>query len=221
MVFTDNEGTDFLYASKAQFRPARGQYHQGNLGYRRYSYLAYPGYGLPGEDGKGLAMQFTKTLNDLLWAEGLLRSGGSKTQVATLINKTRVTRGGLSALTGGESDAVLEAALQYEQDTELLGTSASVFYNRRRRAPFVWTGPGAGSPSDGSGGLIPGTPRHMPVPAKELQVLQKELYTFGGPGQPDAAPGVDSDGRPIRNVRAIWEEISTASRMEARRRSRH
>ncbi len=221
VVFTGNEGTDFLYASKAQFRPARGQYHQSNLGYRRYSYLAYPGYGLPGEDGKGFAPQFTKTLNDLLWAEGLLRSGGSKTQVATLINKTRVTRGGLSALTGGESDAVLEAALQYEQDTELLGTSSSIFYNRRRRAPFVWTAPGAGTPADGSGGLIPGTPRHMPVPAKELQVLQKELYTFGGPGQPDAAPGVDSDGRQIRNVRAIWEEISTASRMEARRRSRH
>ena len=202
--FSGHEGSDYLYAEKAQFRPARGQYHQSNLGYRRYSYLAYPGYGLPGEDGKGLALQFTRTLGDLLWAEGLIRGGGSATQAATLLNKTRVTRGGLSALTGAETQAQLLTALQYEQDIELLGTSGSVFFNRRR-----------------IDGLKSGTPRHMPVPAKELQVLQKELYTFGGPGKPDFAPGVDGNGRQVRNVRAIWEELSTASRMEAKRRSRH
>jgi hypothetical protein len=36
--------------------------------------------------------------------------------------------------------------------------------------------------------LWPDTPRHQPVPAKELSVLQQELYSFGGPGVPDLAP---------------------------------
>ena len=213
IAFTGKEGSDYLYAEKAQFRPARGQYHQSNLGYRRYSFLAYPGYGLPGEDGTGFAPQYTTTLSDLLWAEGLIRSGGSATKAADLINKTRVARGNLSALTGAEGQAALLTALRYEQDIELLGTSGSVFYNRRR-----------------IDGLKSGTPRQMPVPAKELQVLARELYTCGGPvlgggnGSCDAghlAPGVDSEGGSVRSVRAIWEELSTASRMEAKRRNRH
>lgn len=204
IAWDGGEGTDFAYAAKAIFRPARGQYHQSNLGHIRFSALAYPGYGLPTDDGKGFAGQYPRTMNDLLWAEALLRSGGSAAQAATLINKTRVTRGGLSALTGSEGQAALLSALQYEQDIELIGYGANNFYNRRR-----------------IDGLKTGTPRHMPVPAKELQVLQKELYTFGGPGKPDAAPGVDGSGRAIRNVRDIWQEISDASKLEARRRNRH
>ena len=210
--FSGNEGSDYLYASKAQFWPARGQYHQSNLGYRRYSYLAYPGYGLPAEDGKGFAPQFTRALNELLWAEALIETG-SFLPAATLINKTRVVRGQLSALDGTEGKAALLVALRYEQDIELLGTSASVFYNRRR-----------------IDGFKSGTPRLMPVPAKELQVLVKELYTCGGPligggdgscNTPSGAPPVDESGARVRSVRAIWDDISTASRMEAKRRNRH
>jgi hypothetical protein len=199
------EGSDFAYAALAVFPPARGSYHQSNLGHIRYSYLAYPGYGLPTDDGTGFAPQYPKTLNDLLWAEGLIRSGGSATQAAALINKTREVRGGLDPLTGGEGQANLLAALQYEQDIELLGIGNANFYNRRR-----------------TDGLKAMTPRHMPVPAKELQVLQKELYSFGGPANPAGlAPGVDGSGKLIRNVREIWEEISTATRMQAKRRVRN
>jgi len=44
-----------------------------------------------------------------------------------------------------------------------MGLGDAVFFNRRR-----------------INGLEPLTPRQMPVPAKELQVLRKALYTFGG-----------------------------------------
>jgi hypothetical protein len=197
-------GTDYAYAALAIFRPARGQHHQSNLGYIRYSYLAYPGYGLPGEDGTGPVVVYSKTMNDLLWAEGLIRSNGSLTQAATLINNTRVARGGLPALTGAEGQAALLAALQYEQDIELITIGASNFYNRRR-----------------IDGLKQMTPRHMPIPAKELLVLQRELYTFGGPANPAGlAPRQNPDEPAVKNVRQIAEEIFAYSRSEAKRRNR-
>ena len=197
-------GTDFAYAGKAIFRAARGQYHQSNLGHIRYSYLAYPGYGLPTEDGKGLTPVYTATLNDLLWAEGLIRSGGSGALAATLINKTRVTRGGLTALTGGEGTPALLAAMQYEQDIELLGMGSEGFFNRRR-----------------IDGLKAMTPRQMPIPAKELDVLKREFYSFGGPDNPAGlAPGVDDNGSPIVGVRQRGEAIIKAALLQARRHRR-
>ena len=201
---TASAGTDYAYAGKAIFRAARGQYHQSNLGHIRYSYLAYPGYGLPTEDGKGFAPVYTATLNDLLWAEGLIRSGGNGAQAAGLINKTRVTRGGLTALTGGEGMAALLAALQYEQDIELLGMGSEPFFNRRR-----------------IDGLLAMTPRQMPIPAKELDVLKKEFYSFGGPGNPAGlAPGVDDNGVPIISVRERGEALLKAALQQARRHRR-
>lgn len=201
---TANAGSDYAWAALAQFPPARGSYHQSNLGHTRYSFLAYPGYGLPTEDGTGFTPTYTTIFNDLLWAEGLIRSGGSGAAAAALLNKTRVTRGGLAALTGAEGQAALLTALQYEQDIELLGLGNANFYNRRR-----------------IDGLKSMTPRQMPVPAKELQVLQRELYSFGGPGQPDAAAGRDQSGNQVRTVRQIWEEMSTNSRLQAKRRNRN
>jgi hypothetical protein len=194
-------GTDYAYAGGNPFRPARGQYHQSNLGHIRYSYLAYPGYGLPTEDGTGFAPVYSQAFNDLLWAEGLIRGGGSKATAAELINKTRVGRGGLSALTGGEDDATLLDALRYEQDIELIGLGAAIYYNHRRIDK-----------------LAAMTPRQMPIPAKELGLLKLELYTFGGPDNPAgvSAP-IGASAAKVKNVRQRWAEIEAASRAEMKR----
>ncbi|HXV85183.1 MAG TPA: hypothetical protein VD793_00715, partial [Gemmatimonadales bacterium] len=165
---TANAGTDFACSGVVVFPPARGQYHQSNLQHIRYQHLAYRGENLPSSDGTGQDPFYTREMNDLLWAEGLIRSGGSAGTAAGLINNSRVGRGGLSTLTGGEGTAALLAALQYEQEIEFMGQGTDPFFNRRR-----------------IDGLIAGTPRHMPVPAKELEVLVREVYTFGGPGGPD------------------------------------
>jgi hypothetical protein len=178
-------GTDFAWSPEEVFRPVRGAYHQSSMLHIRYSNLASVGSGLPSENGQGLDPMYPATANDLLWAEGLLRSGGSATQAAALINKTRVGRGGLPALTGGEGLATLLLALQYEQEVELIGFSSTAFYNRRRGTPEGWTLTAA-CPSINC--LYPGTPRQMPVPAKELSVLGQPIYTFGGAGAPDFAP---------------------------------
>ena len=161
---TANAGTDFAWSSQAIFNNARGSYHQSNIAHIRYDltgtqdpsgiYFAY-----------GQAPVITATVNDLLWAEALIRSNGSLATAATLINKTRVTRGGLPAASIGDGAAVLTTRLQYEQEVELLGIGPINFFNRRR-----------------VDGLLTGTPREMPVPAKELGVFGQALYTWGGAG---------------------------------------
>ena len=184
---TANAGTDFACSGVPIFPAARGQYHQSNLQHVRYSYLAYRGENNAGEDGTGQDPFYTRYMNDLLWAEGLLRSGGNAATAAQKINSSRVGRGGLTALTGGEGQAALLNALQYEQEIEFMGQGPTPFFNRRR-----------------VDGLILGTPRHMPVPAKELDVLLREIYSFGGPSGPDMAPGT-STRRQVESVKQIWE----------------
>ncbi|MEW5918959.1 MAG: hypothetical protein AB1762_21325, partial [Gemmatimonadota bacterium] len=165
---TANGGTDFAWSGVAPFRPDRGSYHQSNIGHMRYDQSGNQDptaiYG-----GFGPAPVLTSHLNDLLWAEALIRSNGSLGQAATLINNTRVTRGGLSPASAADGTAGLLQKLQYEQEMELMGLGALPFYNRRR-----------------IDGLLTGTPREMPVPAKELGVLGEALYTWGGSNPPNS-----------------------------------
>jgi hypothetical protein len=159
---TANAGTDFAWSGFNIFRPARGMYHQSNITHIRYDYASFSDpAGTGGAFGRDPVI--TAAENDLLWAEGLIRSGGSLATAANLINNTRVVRGGLPPATAADGVAGLLAKLQYEQDIELIGLGDAVFFNRRR-----------------IDGLEPLTPHQMPVPAKELQVLRKALYTYGG-----------------------------------------
>jgi hypothetical protein len=208
---TAGAGTDFAFTGSNPYPAARGLYHYSNLGQVRYSYLAYPGYGLPTENGTGFSPVYTKASNDLLLAEAELMTGGAAA-AAALINNTRVVRGGLPALTGGEAAQVLLEALWYEQDIELLGFGPDIFYNKRRR------------PAEPQGsivfGLAPDTPREMPIPAKELALLQQELYTFGGPTENDClgcASSVSRFGK-VKNVRERWAELEQQSRAQWSRR---
>jgi hypothetical protein len=140
----------------------------------------------------------------------LLRVGGGANllQAASLINKTRNGRGGLSLATiadGAGTDAdgpcmangirakdggacTLWSKLLYEYEIELLQMGPAPFYNQRH-LPVVQGG-GAFDPNGSKlryiQGLIPGTPREMPVPAKELGVKGEALYTYGGPQPPNS-----------------------------------
>ncbi|MDB4889104.1 MAG: hypothetical protein JWL61_959 [Gemmatimonadetes bacterium] len=180
---TSNPGTDFAYTAYEIFSSSRGQYHQSNIGHIRYDLSRnqdptgiYLGY--------GPAPVMSAGQNDLIWAEALIRGAAPNlAQAATLINNTRVTRGGLSPATAADGVAGLLTKLQYEQDVELLGLGATPFYNRRRLPNCVQT---PGGPC--VGGLRAGTPHEMPVPAKELGVKSEPLYTFGGATNPANSP---------------------------------
>ncbi|MDZ7630914.1 MAG: hypothetical protein U5K74_06050 [Gemmatimonadaceae bacterium] len=165
---TANAGTDFAYSRDAIFRPDRGSYHQSNIGFVRYDLT-----GLQDPSGIwagfGPAPVITATQNDLLWAEALVRTGALASAVP-LINLTRVTRGGLSPASAGDGVAGLIEKIGYENEIELLGLGAAPYYWARR-----------------AGNLLEGTPREMPVPAKELGVKGEPSYTWGGSGPANSA----------------------------------
>lgn len=160
---TSNGGTDFVFSRAEVFRPSRGSYHQSNIGHARYDLSGTQDpAGIYG--GFGPAPVISATQNDLLRAEAALRGGDLATAV-TLINRTRVGRGGLPPATTGEGVASLTTKLGYENELELLGLGAASYYWIRR-----------------TDRLIEGTPREMPVPAKELGVRGEQIYTWGGSG---------------------------------------
>lgn len=155
----DAAGTDFSYEGVLYGQVARGIWKQSpymNFRYYMYGYDQTPTFMGP--------MPYTLAAeNDLLIAEALARTGGDLARAATLINKTRVTRGGLAPATAGDGATKLLQYIAYENDIELMSTGANGLYERRR-----------------IDNLQVGTPRHLPVPAKELETLGLPIYTFGG-----------------------------------------
>jgi hypothetical protein len=218
-------GSDFAWAAVNVMNPARGLIHFGNLNQIRYTYAAYPGYGLPSEDGTGVVPIYSAAMNDLLWGEALARLG-SLGPAATLINNTRVGRGHLAPITIGDGQAAVIKAALYEQEIELLGLGASPFYIRRRVTPEGWVLTQA---CPGVICLWPETPREMPIPGKELGTLQQEFYTFGGPLLPDCgdpacvnpSPSFDGSGEKIWSVRAHGDALIKEQLKMGQRKRRH
>jgi hypothetical protein len=201
---TANAGTDFAYSRQgAIFRPDRGFYHQSNIGHIRYdlSGVQNPGTSIYG--GFGPAPALNASINDLLWAEADLRIGGAANilEAVNLINKTRVGRGNLPAATiasavGAPADGPcmsnglkskdgsacsIWSMLLYENEIELLGLGPAPYYNQRHLPVVLSTTWDPVAPKVRFiQGLLPGTPREMPVPAKELGVKGEALYTWGG-----------------------------------------
>jgi hypothetical protein len=163
-------GTDFAWSSQNVMRPSRGQYHQSNAAFVRWDCDGL-------DDGNSIGYAYCPypllmaSQNDLIWAEALISSGGDLNLAATLINKTRVTRGGLAPATAADGVAGLTTKLRYEQEVELFALNATSYYNNRRYD-----------------NLYLGTPAEMPVPAKELGVFGQPLYTWGGAGAPRQSP---------------------------------
>lgn len=160
---TANAGTDFMWSSQNVMRPSRGQYHQSNTGFIRWDCDGM-------DDGNSIGSGYCPypvlmaAQNDLIWAEALIHTGDLAT-AATLINNSRVTRGGLPPASAADGVAGITAKLNYEQEVELFALGATSFYNNRRYD-----------------NLYAGTPAEMPVPWKELGVFGQPLYTYGGAG---------------------------------------
>ena len=128
---------------------------------------------------------------DMLRAEGMLRTNGSKSQVAELINRTRVERGELPPAStsnprGSWEDqpsnghprnsyeqASLWAMMKYEKQLETFNTATALHYTDDR----------------GWQDLAENTPLQFPLPAQELNLLERDIYTFGGGGEWSAAAG--------------------------------
>lgn len=199
-VDTANGGYDYVWSADQEAqRKDRGAWHQSAIGQVRYDSLTFCGDNPQGESvGSGDAPYMLAAENDLIWAEALLRKPTpDAATAATLINYTHVgpdrlgrPRGGLTPSTGTLAD------VQYEQDVELLGSNNAVYYNQRRLDK-----------------LEPNTPHEMPVPAKELGVLQLPLYTCGGQANPDGSCQAVAAASPavvaalVTDAPRVWAEM--------------
>ena len=218
---TGNGGSYIAFAGSGNPRPARGGYKWSNLLHIRFANLVYPGSGLPGVDGLGFVPVYTADQNRLLWGEALARTGNLGL-AADKINVTRVGHGGLTPITAAAGKDGLLRAVQYENELEMMGMGAASFYNRRRGTPKDWTGTGG---STGWSAPCPtsilclwnNSPRQYPIPAKELTVLQKELYSFGGVTNPGGQSAGANGTSNVRGVREIWAEMEANSKASARR----
>ncbi|MEO7366906.1 MAG: RagB/SusD family nutrient uptake outer membrane protein [Gemmatimonadaceae bacterium] len=176
----ETPGADFWFQKSIPYAVARGVYFFSQWAHARYIDASfYNDNGL-----LGLAPYVLKAENDLLIAEGLIRTNGDLARAATLINKTRVGRGGLSAVTAATPKNELLGAIFYERDVELFDSGASQGWFDRRRidATVTYNGLAIGNiwAAKGGSNLQKGTPRHLPIPAKELETLGMKVYTYGG-----------------------------------------
>lgn len=163
----------------------------------RYSWYYYlrNGTGETWQNGPQLELPVSEM--DLLKAEGLIRLGRAA-EAVPLINKTRVANGQLPLVTvAGPPDEAgcvprklngqcgsLWDALRYEKGIEGLGVTGVIGFMDAR----------------GWQTLIEGTPIHLPVPGRELAVLRRPLYTFGGGGE-GSAPVPSPETCPIALAR--------------------
>jgi hypothetical protein len=173
--------SDFTFTNNIPFPSARGVYFFSQWSHTRYFYHSFE------DETEGLIGDVPFVLpaeNDLLIAEALIRTNGDKARAATLINNTRVGRGGLPALSGASSNNDLLAAIFYERDIDLMNTGGGqAWFDRRRiESSLVYNGLPIGNTWAFKGGsaLQKGTPRHLPLPAKELETLGMPVYTYGG-----------------------------------------
>ena len=177
---------DYKYQAGVIGDPARGIFMQS-----AYSHNRYFGHSRSAPTAARTAVPYLLAAeNDLLIAEAeVRRTGGSFANAATLINKTRVTRGGLPAMTAANTAAELLAAIDHERDVELLTTNGFSYYYARSApvgSPLNGTGATPATPAGWGGGRLQvGTPRHYPLPARELEILGKAIYTYGGVNKPD------------------------------------
>lgn len=167
------------------FAASRGTYR-----YSHYYYLRN-GTGDTWQTGAQLAMAVSEM--NLLKAEALIRLNRAA-EAVPLINITRIANGQLPAVTiDGPPDQAgcvprkanggcgsLWDALRYEKRIEGLGVTGVIAYFDAR----------------GWQTLRENTMVHLPVPGRELAVLQRPLYTFGGGGV-GSAPAPDPERCPV------------------------
>lgn len=167
----------------------------------------------------------TKAEMDLLKAEAILNGApGSMSEVADLINNTRVENGELSPAQASDppgsitddpdpitsrdvvnegptfEEATLYSMMKHEFNIETMLTSSGLAFFTRRGWDY----------------LPEGTPRHYPIPGEELNTLGLQKYTFGGVGGRCAVGNTsncigDLQETSASNSRALNSDVSSST----------
>lgn len=160
-------GTDFAHAGPAPHPAARGVWRFSMYHHHRNDEMYRNGYVGPMQHMRVTEMK-------IMHAEALLRLNEPVVlpDVVSLINETRVDRGGLDAMTVADSWDDVFNAMRYEFEIETHATAAGLDYYHTRS----W----GDLKGESYGKLLPGSPVHFPIPAGELELLELPVYTFGG-----------------------------------------
>ena len=145
-------GKKFSFAGAAPFRANRGIYF-----YSFWKMNEYENYRTGGLTDPMPSFQHIE--NRLNMAEAMIRLGMSG--AGEIINESRVSTGGLTPATDADTD--LLDKLFYERYLEAYEGPGNPFFDRRR--------------TDDLGNK---QFRHFPVPARNLNAWEAELYTTGG-----------------------------------------
>jgi hypothetical protein len=127
-----------------------------------------------------------RTEMDLIKAEALIELGRAD-EALPLINATRVGNGGLPAATTAGAPGGNACVPKLADGT--CGDLMETLKWEKRLENWMTVFGGWFFDSRGWGDLAEGTYLHYPVPARELEVRQLPLYTFGGTGEGSAPMG--------------------------------
>ncbi len=167
-------GTDFAHAGPAPPPAARGVWRFSMYHHHRNDEMYRSGFVGPMQHMRVTEMK-------MMQAEALLRLNEPVVlpEVVSLINETRVDRGGLDAISVADGWDDVFNAMRYEFEIETHATAAGIDYYHTRS----W----GNLKGKIYGKLLPGSPIHFPIPAGELELLELPVYTFGG-AEGGAAP---------------------------------
>jgi hypothetical protein len=179
-------GTYMAYNASNIFAISRGSW--------RFSWYSFKRYGTGSSWYTAPQPTVTVTEMNLLKAEALIRLNRAA-EALPLINATRVANGQLPAVTiDGPPDEAgcvprkasgacgsLWDALRYEKRIELLGVDGTTAFFDARGWQTL--------PQDSF--------VQLPIPGRELAVLVRPLYTYGGPGGQSSAPAPDPERCPV------------------------
>ncbi|HEX6630748.1 MAG TPA: hypothetical protein VF048_06640 [Gemmatimonadaceae bacterium] len=179
-------GLYFGYNRNDIFRVDRGTY--------RYSWYYFHRFGTGESWQEGAQPALTVTEMHLLKAEALIRLNRAA-EAVPLINESRVANGQLPPVTidgppdepgcvprklNGQCGSLWDA-LRYEKGIEGIGVDATTAFLDAR----------------GWQTLPENSILQLPVPGRELETLQVDNYTFGGPGGQSSAPAPDPERCPV------------------------
>jgi len=159
--------SDFEYLSSCPFRAERGYYHYSSYRYARLDqYITTWTEPMP---------VFRVAENDYLLAEAAVHTNKVGEAADVLNASARSTRGELADVAADET-AVLDA-IHYERMVELMLSGMGIQFFQMRKSEL----------------LQKGSIHHFPIPGSQLDVLQKENYTFG-PGKGVAGTDYSNGG---------------------------
>ena len=168
------------------------QYRTGNINsasfapWQNSAYTSNLGGSLGDFRTDDVPMQFMRPIElDFFRAEAYYRLGNPQA-AADIINETRTTRGELPAVTV-DGVPVSPGCVPRNEAGQCADLFEALIYEQRIEAHGIFPY-AAWANSRGWGTLEPGTTLHLPIPRRELDAIQQEVYTFGGVGGPGAAP---------------------------------